>query len=398
MNAAIDHETGGQPAHDELVVALLHERLVRQSLADLNLPCAVLDSSTELGLTLMSVPHDEVQRFAEAHDPGATFALDAVLRTLYEDFEKRYGGWVPTMGKNRDLARVAHNIGGGGEGLPEMASGKQYASPQRQPSGAAPVVGVADTRLFTHPYLAGAYYAPTPSLLPADGAHVEYAAGHATFVSGLVLQEAPGARLEVRAVLGDDGQADSWAVAKQLVKLGRSGVHVLNMSFGCFTGDRKPPLVLATAVDRLDASIVLVAAAGNHASMDSPEDAKRPLWPAALDDVVAVGATDWDGKIPAWSQPPANAPWIDVLAQGVDLVSTYLRGEVTIPPESRATPPNGTLPPFEQFAQWSGTSFAAARVSGAVAARIVPGEVDAKTALGELLAELPELEGLPWLA
>ena len=89
----------------------------------------------------------------------------------------------------------------------------------------------------------------------------------------------------------------------------------MNLSFGCFTDDGEPPLVLARAVSLLSAEILLVAAAGNHGDIDELRakgdladkpwtrglTSKTPLWPAAFDEVIAVGATD--GNEPGAVQP-----------------------------------------------------------------------------------------------
>ena len=192
-------------------------------------------------------------------------------------------------------------------------------------------------------------------------------AGHATFVTGLILSQAPGAVVEIYRVLDDEGIADSWSVAQRIARAGQEGLDVLNLSFVCFTDDGQPPLALATAIDRVPANTVVVAAAGNQGS--APEIARRrPAWPAALDDVVAVGAARVRGGGRAAFSP--DQPWVDALACGVDLVSTYLIGSVSESP--------GSAVRFEGYAQWSGTSFAAALVSGAIAAGVVPGRVHAQ--------------------
>ena len=175
-----------------------------------------------------------------------------------------------------------------------------------------------------------------------------------------------------------------------------SGVDILNLSFGCFTDDGEPPLVLARVVSLLSAEILLVAAAGNHGDVDElrakgtlPDQpwtrgltSKTPLWPAAFDEVIAVGATDGDNPAPFSPQ----TPWVDMTAPGVDVESTYLTGEVKL-----ASPPQGS--PTTTFsnglAYWDGTSFAAAAVSGAVAAKIMPGRRDARQALA-YVRESPE--------
>src|SRR5690606_31849159 len=115
-----------------------------------------------------------------------------------------------------------------------------------------------------------------------------YASGHATFVAGLVLEQAPGVTLRVVSCLGPDGQATSWDVAKAIVALGRQGVDILNLSLVCYTKDRRPPLALASAIGRLDPGVLVIACAGNHGDPElriEDEGHRQPAWPAALDDV-----------------------------------------------------------------------------------------------------------------
>jgi hypothetical protein len=67
---------------------------------------------------------------------------------------------------------------------------------------------------------------------------------------------------------------------------------------------------------------------------------------------------------------------MDVRARGVDLVSTYLDGVSLGRRGSRG------------FAQWSGTSFSAGLVSGAIAAATDPGRVPARAAWEDMRAAL----------
>jgi len=205
--------------------------------------------------------------------------------------------------------------------------------------------------------------------------------------------EAPGATVEVLRCLDDDGSADAWQGAKALVTLARSGVQVLNVSFGCQTEDGQPPLVLSTAVDRLPSDVLVVAAAGNFGGISTAASvtdtaARGPAWPAALDDVIAVGALDEAGAVASFSP---RAPWVDVYAPGVRLTSTYLDALFRV----RANDSVQTVTPTG-FARWSGTSFSAAVVSGRVAAGIIPGHVDARSSFAALRdtlqgsIELPE--------
>jgi subtilisin family serine protease len=77
---------------------------------------------------------------------------------------------------------------------------------------------------------------------------------------------------------------------------------------------------------------------------------------------------------------PKDVPWIDVLVPGEDVVSTFLQGDVHV----RDGDGTSITRSFGGFASWSGTSFAAASVSGAVAARTEPGRVSAQQAWAEL--------------
>ena len=210
--------------------------------------------------------------------------------------------------------------------------------------------------------------------------------GHATFITGLVLGQAPGATVEVRGVLDEDGTADSWQVAHEIVRFGRSGIDVLNLSFLCYSEDGQPPMVLTAAIDRVGPDVVVVAAAGNHGDLSSdPSDPadpatgnqnRKPAWPAALDGVIAVGASHPDGTRADFSP---DAPWVDLQAEGVGLRSTYLMRAQTS--SSDPTPVE-----FNGFAEWSGTSFAAALVSGAIAASTDPGRISSRDAARDIIA------------
>jgi hypothetical protein len=91
--------------------------------------------------------------------------------------------------------------------------------------------------------------------------------------------------------------------------------------------------------------------------------APAPVWPAAMERVVAVGALD--GEAPADSTP--DAPWVDALAPGADVVSTC------------DVHRDGT----GGLGRWGGSAFAAAAVAGAIAARVSDG-VDGPTAWRDL--------------
>lgn len=325
---------------------------------------------------------------------------DELLTLLRTSLGRRYSGWFPTMGKNRFLGLVTN--GGGtvshGGGPPPVRTDDTVRLDGR--GGAGITVGVLDTAVLAHPALVGRYLADASDHLePGEGPY-PVAAGHATFVTGLVLQRAPGATVHVRRVLDDRGAASSWDVARGMVALGRSGIDVLNLSLVCYTSDSRPPLALATAVDRLPPEVLVVACSGNHADPDVAEqvagtgpdgalrvDAREPAWPAALDDVVAVGSARVRRKKGAALAPftPPDAPWIDVVVPGEDLLSTYLTGEVQLD--------DGTTTTFSGQGRWGGTSFSAALLAGHVARRAAKKGVPVRAAWSSLVPDAGRVHG-----
>ena len=392
----------------DLIVALEHVDEVARTLDGFGVGVADLERSEGLGLARVELRDDRAAAAAlraavlgefQARgrpDPGwtATTDMDLVLATLRSSFAERYAGWTPTLGKNR---LVGHVVGGGGTishgGGPGLRATDVRPAHRGQAPGQGVKVGVLDSSISAHPWLAGGWIGSYNDVLGSVG-EPHAVAGHATFVTGLVLSQAPGSVVKASHALSDvNGEADSWTVAKEIVALGRDDVDVLNLSFVCYTEDGQPPLVLATAIDRLDARTVVVAAAGNHgdpATAATPDDCRKPAWPAALDDVIAVGAAHPGGEAAVFT--PADAAWIDVLAPGVDVVSTYLTGRVDLRHEA-ATP---AFEHFDGFAVWSGTSFSSALVSGAIAARTRPG-VSSREAWAQLRGPRGARSGPPFL-
>ncbi|MGY1617398.1 S8 family peptidase [Geodermatophilus sp. SYSU D00691] len=340
-------------------LGLAQVRLAEEAQAAHTVEKALGDLSRGKGLEAASA-----RRSLESGPKRFTTDLDRFLWALRAHFAAEHERWTPTIGKNRLLG----NVVGGGKVSHGGGPGPQLASPSAPRRAAGPGegvrVGVLDTSLAAHDWLSGGWTGRTEDVLRnRDRFHA--VAGHATFVSGLVLAQAPGCTVQVRRVLSDDdGEADSWTVATRIVELGRSGVDVLNLSMVCYTEDGQPPLALATAIDRLDPDTVVVAAAGNHGDLKSEADRRAAAWPAALDDVVAVGAADRNGTRAALT--PQGAPWIDILTTGTELVSTFLTGEVDVDLTARKR----RLEKFKGFARWDGTSFAAALLSGAIAAEM----------------------------
>ncbi len=90
---------------------------------------------------------------------------------------------------------------------------------------------------------------------------------------------------------------------------------VLSMSFGAPDEPGVAPFFQALVDIALAADVVCVAAAGN-------DGVDTPIYPAACDGVLAVGATDFDAGRASFSN---WGPWVDVAAPGASMWSTLCR-------------------------------------------------------------------------
>ncbi|SDG33661.1 Subtilase family protein [Sinosporangium album] len=228
-------------------------------------------------------------------------------------------------------------------------AGRPFPATELDPppaGGDGTTVGLLDTGLAPHPWWERAPWfrehgTDVTEVADYDGDGVpDPQAGHGTFIAGLLVKRAPGVRLRATRLLDGNGVADEAALLSALARVRADPPRVLNLSFGCHTFDDQPPLLVSEAIAALGDTAV-VACAGNTAT-------RRPFWPAALPDVVAVGAVDASERRRAPFS--GHGPWVDACAQGEWLTSTYLRCEG-----------------FAGYARWSGTSFSTALVSGAIA-------------------------------
>ncbi|MGQ0617995.1 MAG: S8 family peptidase [Acidimicrobiia bacterium] len=200
------------------------------------------------------------------------------------------------------------------------------------------------------------------------------AAGHGTFIAGLVDQVAPGCNIDLRRVLSTFGDGDEWAIS-QAIGAARENAsdpeHTLfNLSFGGYALEH--PFLLASVVAQAqEAGIVVVASAGNDATC-------HPTYPAALPDVVSVGAIGPSGAAPFTNY----GPWVRSCAPGVDVVSTFFEGFDGSAPNG----PAGTDPDrFHGWAVWSGTSFSAPIVAGALARAMIAAGSTAREAVARVI-------------
>jgi subtilisin family serine protease len=136
----------------------------------------------------------------------------------------------------------------------------------------------------------------------------------------------------------DIARAIHYAVAQ--------GADVINMSFGGYVRSQIEEDALAVAFGQC----VLVAAAGNDNIPNEEMPCKgKPMYPAAYNWVLGVMASTAAGhraSFSNWDCAPRNSLEYELMAPGVDVMSTL---------------PNG------QYAAWDGTSMAAPVVSGIAA-------------------------------
>jgi subtilisin family serine protease len=237
-------------------------------------------------------------------------------------------------------------------------------------------VAVLDTGLSPHPWYDSAdWYAgqrdEVTEILDADlDYELDAQAGHGTFIAGVLLRHAPSARIRAKRVIGGDGVGDDLDVLRALAWLATWGqADVVNLSFGCYTYDDRPSPVIARAIAALGRRTVVVACAGNHAS-------DRPFWPAALKHVIAVAALDGNDR--AWFSD--YGWWVDACAPGVGITSCFVRFDGPRP-RVRGIDPDD----FRGYAAWSGTSFAAPAVAGAIAGLAAAEDLPAVVAADRIL-------------
>ena len=228
---------------------------------------------------------------------------------------------------------------------------------------------------------------------------LDRAAGHGTFCAGIVQQVAPAAQLVVSRELDSDGIGYELDVAVRMVVEAerglRAGQHVvINLSLGAETADDERPVGFSVAMEVLeelqleyrkrgkhslkgqDLEVMVVAAAGNHGRT-------RDFFPAALPSVVAVTALTQGLRPATWS---SNGPWADVCTIGEGVRSTFVEGT-----ESPTVDPRPDSFPVNSWALWSGTSFAAPQVAGAIAQIATDQSVGLVEAKRRLLDGAPEV-------
>ena len=219
-------------------------------------------------------------------------------------------------------------------------------------------------------------------------------AGHGTFVTGLVHQLCPAAKILSLRVLHSDGYTSESAVVLALswlidqVNQGRR-IDVVSMSLGFYAETATVPEAqqVRGLIEQLTAlGVLVVAAAGNDATT-------RPFMPAAFARGTgdAAGGVELLGAVGARNAPGDTTAafsnwgeWVTLWAPGDALVSTVptwqgaAEGDLSLLDGAGAGPDVRTAPDPDDlrtgFAVWAGTSFATPVIAGMLADALTTAE------------------------
>ncbi len=200
------------------------------------------------------------------------------------------------------------------------------------PSGKPIIVAVIDTGVNAgNPSLAGKvtegfnFYNNTTD---ANGS-AKGTGWHGTAVAGEVIEGSGGANIQIMPLQVNDGESrylSSSAILKAIYYAADNGASVINMSFG---STAYSPLMQQAIDYATSKGVVMVAAAGNNGSSGL-------YYPAAYNNVIAVGATNAQGVLAGFSN---YGSYVDLIAPGWNSkVLAYNGGEMTSNGTSFASP------------------------------------------------------------
>ena len=144
--------------------------------------------------------------------------------------------------------------------------------------------------------------------------------GHGNAVASLLVANdneltglAPSIELLSIPVLDNNGEGSAFDLAMGIIAAVDAGANVISMSLGSYATS---PLLKAAVDYAAAAGVVMVAASGN-------DGVKQVLYPAAYDNVIAVGAVDANGNIAGFSNTGSE---ISLAAPGVGINSAWTEG------------------------------------------------------------------------
>ena len=181
--------------------------------------------------------------------------------------------------------------------------------------------------------------------------------GHGTLVAGLLHAVAPEAQLVQIRAFDSQGRSTLFFAIAAVYAAVALDVDVINMSVSIGAESRSMNRALNSAWSQ---GVGLVASIGNDSSY------VKEIYPAAHNSVIAVASTDFEDHLASFS----NYGWVDVLAPGVGVATTF---------------PGGL------YAKASGTSFSAPMVSAAVALLVSVGQTN-KSAAQKILTTADDID------
>ena len=230
--------------------------------------------------------------FIAAKEPEWQLAPDSIVRipiNLTDEYPEWQGNPGPSFGRSfRQYLGVDAADASRGEGV---------------------TVALLDMAVHPHAALEGASLTALDpfGIAKRDG---ERTGEHGTAVASILTGTGgvTNAKVLAYAVLDAEGNGSVFDAAQAIVAAADAGAKVISMSFGSYT----PSAVLADAVAyATDKGAVLVAAAGNNGVGEI-------CYPAAYDQVIAVGAVAADGNVAGFSN---RGEQLDVVAPGVGLLA-----------------------------------------------------------------------------
>jgi Subtilase family len=203
--------------------------------------------------------------------------------------------------------------------------------------------------------------------------------GHGTFIAGLIANIAPRTRLEVVGLRNQEVEVGARNLAAQLgvfeselaiahAMLRRCNTaDVIQCGFAFPTLDGYASVPFAAVMEEIREKrgdrVAVVAPAGN-------EQSRYRHWPAALPDVIGVASTNRRGNGRAWFSNWGD--WCECCTRGEYVYSAFVYWDGRLEGESPTD-----VEHFRGWARWDGTSFAAPKVSAAIAQLVA--ESDGKT-------------------
>jgi subtilisin family serine protease len=320
------------------------------------------------------------ERAPRAMPRAASFAAAFAASVRDSESERLRGINVLTLAKSADTAQVARELSQT-PGIayahqvparwPAMASPSTTADPlvnrqwglrairwfdAKRPDASAVKVGVLDTGIDAkHPDLAAAL-----TFYDRNVQGAKDIVGHGTHVAGIIAAVADNAvgiagiaacDLSVWKIFPDtpapDGEfyVDQIAYLRALNACRTAGIRVVNLSIGGYHAEETEATVFRLLIET---GTLVVAAMGNEY-----EDGNPTEYPAAYDNVLAVGATNESDRRAYFSNTGRH---IGLVAPGMNILSTLPRQRSIVRGDEDT-----------EYAAWNGTSMATPHVTAAAA-------------------------------